>query len=230
LIDRLIDAMKDNLQRVANQRMLAPDLFIINVPPDDLMEWQQHQDILDEMAQTLLSTGETQGLQFHGSPIIFAKSNQELSHHNWFIDAKISPEQQALTDTAAMNGDEIQENHGKLPQNAFLVIGGKVNYPLEKDVINIGRHSDNDLSLEDPYISRHHAQLRAIDQNYVIFDVGSTGGLYLNDKKISKATLCSGDVVRMGAIYLIYIQDSTSANATTTMPADESFETDEGIS
>ena len=45
-------------------------------------------------------------------------------------------------------------------------------HPLIKPVVNIGRHSESDLVIEDLHVSRHHAQLRAISQHYVIFDTG----------------------------------------------------------
>jgi pSer/pThr/pTyr-binding forkhead associated (FHA) protein len=108
----------------------------------------------------------------------------------------------------------------KIPQNAFLVIAGKTNFPLTKAVVNIGRHSDNDLILEDQYISRHHAQLRAIDNRYVIFDVGSTGGIFLNNKQISRATLHPGDVLRIGMVNLIYSQDTTAEQPTSAVPVE----------
>jgi pSer/pThr/pTyr-binding forkhead associated (FHA) protein len=101
-----------------------------------------------------------------------------------------------------------------IPRNAFLIVGGKTNFPLDTPIINIGRHSDNDLVLADDYVSRHHAQIRAINKRYVVFDVGSTGGIFINGKQITQATLHPGDVLRMGMVNLIYVQDSTSENPT----------------
>lgn len=80
--------------------------------------------------------------------------------------------------------------------------------------------------LDDLYVSRHHAQIRAINKHYVVFDVGSTGGILLNGKKVSQATLRPGDVLKIGTINLIYIEDVTSEQATTAVliePEDPPF-------
>jgi pSer/pThr/pTyr-binding forkhead associated (FHA) protein len=74
--------------------------------------------------------------------------------------------------------------------------------------------------MEDQYISRHHVQLRAINQRYVIFDVGSTGGILLNGKPITQATLHPGDVIRIGMTHLIYVQDTTGDLPTSALSLD----------
>jgi len=73
----------------------------------------------------------------------------------------------------------------------------------------------------DPHISRHHAQLRVINQQYVLFDVGSTGGVFLNDRKVSQSRLYSGDVIRLGTSNLIYVQETLAEDPTTALPIDD---------
>lgn len=220
LIEDLINVMDENLQEGQDGGILAPDRFVLHVPPEDLLNWQAHQDFFNELASSIHEIGQSEGFLYQQPPSIALHSNPEIQQHQFSISAHHSIINPSLPDTAAMVQSEQNHVDTLVPENAFLVIGGKTNFPLEKSVINIGRHSDNDLVLENPHISRHHAQLRAINNHYVIFDVGSTGGIFLNGKRIPQATLQAGDVIRMGTINLIYVQDTTSANPTTVMEID----------
>ncbi len=217
LIDDLVQVMRENLKHNLEGVTLAPDRFVIQVPRNELLEWQAHQDILNEMANSLFQIGCKENLSFQKPPRIEIHIGSDVPKHNYIISAHISPEDPNLPDTAGMTQTEQRPGKKIIPDNASLIIGGRTSFPLDKAVINIGRHSTNDLVLDDPHVSRHHAQLRGIRNQFVIFDVGSTGGTFLNGRKITQSTLQTGDVIRIGVINLIYIQDTTSANITTAM-------------
>lgn len=218
LVNELIRVMRESLQKNDRGEVYAPDQFILHVLPDDLIEWQVNQDILDEIAALINKQGQTEGLLFQNKPSIALSVRPDISNRRFQITAHFTPKQASLPDTAAMTQEERNQSPTALPENAFFVIGGTNTVPLEKPIINIGRHSTNDIVLNDLHISRHHVQLRAIKKCFVIFDVGSTGGTFLNEKRISQATLQAGDVIRIGKTNLIYIQDTTSANPTTVTP------------
>ncbi len=72
-------------------------------------------------------------------------------------------------------------------------------FDLNKPVIIIGRESDNDIVLEDPQVSRHHARLSEQAGGYVVEDLGSTNGTFLNGRRITSATPISpGDTLGLG--------------------------------
>ena len=66
---------------------------------------------------------------------------------------------------------------------------------LGKKVTTIGRTDDNDLAIDTKFISRHHAQMLAGPNFTVLEDLGSTNGVYVNNRRISKQTLKDGDQV-----------------------------------
>ena len=218
IIEKLIDVLRENLKEGLNGAIIAPDKFIVMVSPRAVSEWQVHQDILNEIAESIAQYGTQEGFIFTNFPAIQIESAPEILNHHWIIQAMVSEGKAPLPDTAAMPPSDNDPGGNPLPDNALLVVGGKTSFPLEKPIIDIGRHSENDLVLDDLHVSRHHAQLRAIKNNFVIFDVGSTGGIFLNGKKIVRATLQTGDVIRIGAVNLIYIQDSTAPNPTIAVP------------
>jgi len=220
LIADLIDAMRTNIQITPDSENLAPDQFQIHVSPDNFPGWKSNQPILDQMAESLFIIGKEEGLTFNRPPAISIHSDLSEEKLHYAITVSISDFSKPLTDTAAMTQPIENESQQLIPQDAYFVIGGTTHFPLLKPIINIGRHSDNDLTLEDLHISRHHAQLRVIRNQHVIFDVGSTGGIFLNGQQVSQATLHSGDVIRIGMINLIYIHDTTASHATTALTLD----------
>jgi pSer/pThr/pTyr-binding forkhead associated (FHA) protein len=83
-------------------------------------------------------------------------------------------------------------------------------FPLEADQILIGRAEENGIVLNIAEVSRQHAQLTKVEEGYMIKDLGSTNGTYVDKKKVGeKYLLKPGDTVMLGdAIYLTYQADS----------------------
>ena len=72
-------------------------------------------------------------------------------------------------------------------------------FALEGDQINIGRDSANEIVINDAEISRRHARLTFQGGKYVLEDLGSTNGTYLNDEPLrGPQPLHPGDRIRIG--------------------------------
>ena len=69
---------------------------------------------------------------------------------------------------------------------------------LDKEVISIGRHSDNDIHIDSLSVSSQHARIVKYHKKYIIEDLDSTNGTYLNKKRISKEKLADNDVITIG--------------------------------
>jgi pSer/pThr/pTyr-binding forkhead associated (FHA) protein len=82
----------------------------------------------------------------------------------------------------------------KIPEKAYLVVNARI-FPLNKHVIKIGRHIDNDLVLNDLSISRFHAEIRYEESQFLLIDINSRGGTFLNNMKINQGVLFSGDII-----------------------------------
>jgi hypothetical protein len=67
------------------------------------------------------------------------------------------------------------------------------------DATVLGRSSEADILLDDPYASEFHMRLVAQDDGLVLHDLGSTNGTYLNGRRVTTpATLRRGDTVQVG--------------------------------
>lgn len=100
------------------------------------------------------------------------------------------------------------------PENALFILKDGTRFPLEKPEIAIGRGPENDLVINHPTVSRTHAILRAKENTYLIFDLDSRGGTFLNQRRIKQGVLSSGDVVRLADYQLVYLCDNASVQET----------------
>ena len=73
-----------------------------------------------------------------------------------------------------------------------------VTQPFSEERITIGRRSDNQLVLDDDNISRQHVSIERSNGQYLVCDLGSANGTYLNDLRIDRAQLNDGDRLRIG--------------------------------
>lgn len=72
-------------------------------------------------------------------------------------------------------------------------------FPLTKAVITIGRVSGNDIVLADQQVSRRHAEIRRQDDWFIITDLNSTNGTFVNEVRIQEPqTLQHGDQISIG--------------------------------
>jgi pSer/pThr/pTyr-binding forkhead associated (FHA) protein len=93
-----------------------------------------------------------------------------------------------------------------VPEDAFVIVDGIRVIPLTQPIVNIGRRVENNLVIDDPRVSRTHAQLRAINGRYIIFDLNSTGGTFINGERVTQSILYPGDVISLAGADLIYGQ------------------------
>ena len=80
-------------------------------------------------------------------------------------------------------------------------------FALNKSIITIGREAGNDIVLESPQISRYHTRLTLQGGVYVVEDLGSTNGTFLNGQRVSRPTpVTAGDLIGVGESILLKVQ------------------------
>jgi pSer/pThr/pTyr-binding forkhead associated (FHA) protein len=80
---------------------------------------------------------------------------------------------------------------------------------LDHDVTTTGRHPDSDIFLDDITVSRHHVEFRRSQATYQVVDLGSLNGTYVNQQRVDRATLNSGDEVQVGKFRLTFLTSTT---------------------
>src|SRR6185503_8986126 len=89
---------------------------------------------------------------------------------------------------------------------------------LVSGVYRIGRYEGNDLTFDNPYISRYHAEIIVRGTAYQIRDLGSTSGTFVNGERIKQRNLKDGDSIRLGrgrGIELVFHNNSPIEGETT---------------
>ena len=76
---------------------------------------------------------------------------------------------------------------------------------LDRDVTTAGRHPDSDIFLDDVTVSRRHAEFRREGGEFVVIDVGSLNGTYVNREPVDTAVLANGDEVQIGKFRLVFL-------------------------
>lgn len=90
-----------------------------------------------------------------------------------------------------------------LTTNARLVIND-TGFPLAASVVTIGRGSDAGIRIDDPGISRHHAEIRHSESGFSIIDLASTNGTLVAGERIGERALADGDEIRMGSTLMVF--------------------------
>ena len=88
-------------------------------------------------------------------------------------------------------------------------------FDLNKPVVTIGREASNDIVLEDPQVSRQHARLTLQGTSYMIEDLGSTNGSFINGRRVMTLTpLNPGDKLGLGDTVVLEVQGGLGAGET----------------
>ena len=103
------------------------------------------------------------------------------------------------------------------PGSALLVVKRGPNagsrFLLDADVTTAGRHPDSDIFLDDVTVSRRHADFVREGTSFLVRDVGSLNGTYLNRTRIDAAGLAGGDEVQIGKYRLVFLTGPRATEA-----------------
>ena len=217
-------SIKDHQQLSASQTMLIRDW------QNNLVDFARHRrytlrtmPVIRLHAESSLRTGEVRietELADRQSGGEGAMATQALSAEQLAaLRAQLPPGQQlpGITNQPAMPAQpseasnpnwqsmpNVMPNVPPMPQ-AWLTIrmpqGGQQVYRIEKSIINIGRQLSNDIIVEDKRVSRYHAQIKfQPDGQFVIFDLGSTNGITINNTpQMRQHVLRNGDRFIIGS-------------------------------
>jgi len=74
----------------------------------------------------------------------------------------------------------------------------------KKKVIKIGKKNDNDWIMDDKTVSRNHVEIETTADSFLLRDLNSTNGTFINDTRVKEAFLSPGDVITIGNTKILY--------------------------
>jgi adenylate cyclase len=92
-------------------------------------------------------------------------------------------------------------------------------FELKDQVTSVGRAPDNALWLDDPSLSRRHCEFRQAGHGWLLKDLGSFNGSFVNNLSISEHTLKPGDRIQVGSTILYYVPSETDVGVAADAPA-----------
>jgi hypothetical protein len=103
----------------------------------------------------------------------------------------------------------IQYAGARTASRLILVKDGvETSFQLSRDSTALGRHKNNDVVVSDPKVSSFHARIDKARDGFVVVDLKSRNGTFLNGKRVESAPLKTGDEIRLGTARLVYKIDS----------------------
>ncbi len=209
---QIVEALRQQLLLENQEDQPLPSVLVFAMHPEEASAWQNNPDWLTWLNQTLLETVREAGASFAAPPVIQVVGDPRQPFGKPRITA-------AYQDTLPGSTAVLQladQRAGKPPLPAsrpYLILHGSQFFPLDQPVINIGRRTDNHLVIEDLRVSRAHAQIRRIKNQTILFDLNSSGGTFVNGKRITQTTLFPGDVISLAGFTLIYGEDSGESSS-----------------
>ncbi len=209
---KLLRAIEDNALPGPGGREAAPTQYQIHLHPVDKVDLlARTPDLNRQLSGQVVGYCLETGLNLLSTPEILLIADPSTPPHSLHIVARhVIHEHETTQIMEPINMPPAP------PKNAHLVIDGKRTVPLTGTLFNIGRHPNNDLVLSDLYISRHHAQIRLQQGQYVIYDRESRSGIFVNGQRTTEHPLTPGDTIRIGGVNLVYNEQERAADITDT--------------
>ena len=108
----------------------------------------------------------------------------------------------------------VSRNQLAIDIDMLVVMGGEFEdkkYPL-KNPFTIGRGKDNDLVIAAVCASRHHCILELDEKQWILRDLNSTNGVYVNDEKVTQHYLRHGDIIEIDKECMIFFSSESAVN------------------
>ncbi len=180
----------DRAAVVARGRTVVPNVFAVSLSPVDYDRLAVYAEPLQaELAGMAREYAEEQRYAFLGPVDVSLHLDDQLETGLFRIHSE------ARAAVATTPG-------GVAATSPRLVAAGG-EYPLNHGVTRLGRGADTDIRIEDPGVSRHHADV-IVGNDVVVRDLGSTNGTYVDGVQISETPLRDGATIKIGSTSLTY--------------------------
>jgi len=186
----------NSAQILSRNRRLVPNQFHVELSEQDYERLAPYSSTLaEELTEMLRDHAHEQSYVFTGPVTIDFDERGDLSTGRFRVRsaalARVTPaSDHSVTDTAVRRARVILEVNG-------------MKHPLDPPGIVLGRGTDADLRINDPGVSRRHAEIRvsthsAGGTDVSVVDLGSTNGMLVNGSRVQQATLHDGGTIKIG--------------------------------
>jgi Protein of unknown function (DUF3662)/FHA domain len=216
----------DDHKSVSVSRVYVPNEYVLYLSPSDREQFAGYEEsLLTELADYLSEHARREGYSLLSPPRLMLEEDEDLDVGEFGIATRMVQAQRPRgagppepvpaprgetkmykatpAVTAAVSAGEADELGLAHETRAFLRSGGK-RHEVRSSPLVIGRSRECDITLDDPNVSRRHAELRPEEGTYWIVDLDSTNGIEVNGKRVQRAKLDHEDVIVVGKTELVF--------------------------
>jgi hypothetical protein len=215
----------DDHRTVSVSRIYVPNQYVLYLAPDDRHQFAEYEnELLVELGDYLSEHARREGYALLSAPHVLLEEDPDLAVGEFGIATRtVQPASRPTAQPAPRVAEEPPPDATRVyraepepeaerepepePEpaspSAHLVLGDH-RHSLDTARLVLGRSPDCDLVIDDPNVSRRHAEVRREDGRYVIADLGSTNGLELNGRRVQTASLSHGDRLVLGQTELFF--------------------------
>ncbi|MDZ7676240.1 MAG: DUF3662 and FHA domain-containing protein [Acidimicrobiales bacterium] len=165
---------------VRGNTVVAND-FTVNLSQQDADEFAEVTDSMRRnLAELARDHARDEGYEFMGPIEVTLEVDPKMRVGSFSISAR------------------LREGDGGAGAGSLVLPNGE-RFVLGEGIVTIGRIPDSVITLEDPNVSRNHAEIRPSGDGFVLADVGSTNGTKINGVKVSERVLQDGDEMTFGS-------------------------------
>jgi hypothetical protein len=218
----------DDHKTVSISRVYVPNEYVLYLSPRDREQFSSYEkSLLTELADYLSEHARREGYSLLSTPKVQLEEDADLEIGEFGIATRmVQPHRAREADeaageveaaaapnptkvfkapaaTAAVSAEEAHELGLAHQPRALLNVGGK-RHQIPPDGAVVGRSRECEITIEDPNVSRRHAELRLENGTWSIVDLGSTNGVEVNGERVDNARLEPGDRIVLGRTELVF--------------------------
>lgn len=203
----------DRAAIVARGRVMVPNEFVVELGRSDFDRLSVYAEPLGaELADMVVEHAEEQGYSFVGPVSVSFEHIEELDTGVFRVRSAAARSAPAPARPAAAPPQPVAAPPPAAPPapgparsatNHWLELDG-TRIPLVGDRTTLGRGAESDVRVDDPGVSRRHAEIRMTPDGATIVDLGSTNGVLVDGRRGEHVPLSDGSQVRLGSTTFIY--------------------------
>jgi hypothetical protein len=213
----------DEHKSVSVSRVYVPNEYTLYLAPSDREQFSSYEDsLLTELSDYLSEHARREGYALLSTPRVLMEEDEDLHVGEFGIATRmaqprrggaapppdVTPQDEpgetrifkAPVSTEAVSAEDAAAL-GLAHAPPVLAVGGE-RHEVSTEKIVIGRSRECDVTVDDPNVSRRHAELRQENGAFWIVDLGSTNGVEVNGERVERARLELDDTIVLGTTEL----------------------------
>ena len=167
-------------------QIIIPNRYVISLSLKDLENIESIQESIQrEISSSIRDHANDENYHFQGTLTVEILSNSSLKTGSIEVDGL------------------FEENKGGFPPGSLINENGE-RLIITEQKLSIGRDTKSTMQVVDVEVSRNHAEIRLLNTSFVLIDLQSTNGTFVNGQRVQEHTLQNFDQIKIGSTILLF--------------------------